>query len=191
MSKITNSLLLDLIKVAGVSSVKDRFLVSMATGMSLTLCMLTIKKNRPEAKYVVWSRIDQKSCFKSILTAGLEPVVVELVKVGDELRTDVDGIRAAVNRLGAQSVACVFTTTSCFALRAPDSLPEVAKICMELDIPHIVNNAYGIQSSKCMYLLQEASRVGRLDAFVQSTDNNLMVPVAWEERLLPGLTRSF
>ena len=85
MSKITNSLLLDLIKVAGVSSVKDCFLVPMATGMSLTLCMLTIKKNWPEAKYVVWSRIDQKSCFKSILTARLE-----LVKVGDELRTNVD-----------------------------------------------------------------------------------------------------
>ena len=44
-------------------------------------------------------------------------------------------------------------------------------------MPHVVNNAYGIQSSKCMYLLQEAARVGRVDAFVQSTDKNLMVPV--------------
>lgn len=44
-------------------------------------------------------------------------------------------------------------------------------------MPHIVNNAYGVQSSKCMHLLQEAGRVGRVDAFIQSTDKNLMVPV--------------
>jgi len=189
MSKLTNSLLLDLIKLAGVGSVKDCFLVPMATGMSLTLCMLTIKKNRPDAKYVIWSRIDQKSCFKSILTAGLEPVVIELVRVGDELQTDVDGIRAAINRLGASAVACVFTTTSCFAPRAPDSLPEVAKICAEFSIPHITNNAYGIQSSKCMYLIQEANRVGRLDAFVQSTDKNLMVPVGGA--VIAGFNKDF
>ena len=51
----------------------------MATGMSLTLTMLSLKRQRPGAKYVVWSRIDQKSCFKSILTAGLEPAIIELV----------------------------------------------------------------------------------------------------------------
>ena len=43
-----------------------------------------------------------------------------------------------------------------------------------------VNNAYGIQSSKCMSILEEAGRLDkgrRVDAFVQSTDKNLMVPV--------------
>ena len=44
----------------------------------------------------------------------------------------------------------------------------------------LVNNAYGIQSSKCMSILEEAGRLDkgrRVDAFVQSTDKNLMVPV--------------
>ena len=40
-----------------------------------------------------------------------------------------------------------------------------------------VNNAYGVQSSKCSFLLDEAARVGRLDLFVQSTDKNFLVPV--------------
>lgn len=57
------------------------------------------------------------------------------------------------------------------------SLPALALICKKHDVPLIVNNAYGTQSSKCMHLLEEAARVGRVDAFVQSLDKNYMVPV--------------
>jgi len=39
---------------------------------------------------------------------------------GDELRTDVDAVRAAIDRLGSENIACVMTTTSCFAPRVPD-----------------------------------------------------------------------
>ena len=92
---------------------------------------------------------------------GFTPIVIELVRVGDELRTDVEAIRSAVTAHGAATIAAIFTTTSCFAPRTPDNLPEVGKICREFDIPHIVNNAYGVQSSKCMHLIQEADRVGR------------------------------
>ena len=41
----------------------------------------------------------------------------------------------------------------------------------------MVNNAYGTQSTKCMHLIEQAARVGRMDAFVQSLDKNYMVPV--------------
>lgn len=34
-------------------------------------------------------------------------------------------------------------------------LEEVAVICSEFNIPHLVNNAYGVQSSKCMHLIQQ------------------------------------
>ena len=34
-------------------------------------------------------------------------------------------------------------------------LEEVAKICKENNVPHIVNNAYGVQSTKCMHLIQQ------------------------------------
>lgn len=54
---------------------------------------------------------------------------------------------------------------------------QVARICAEFNVPHLVNNAYGLSSTICMGLLTEAHRQGRLDLFVQSTDKNLLVPV--------------
>ena len=55
----------------GVQSVKGCLTVPVATGMALVLSMLAMKERNRQAKYVIWPRIDQKSCFKSILTAGL------------------------------------------------------------------------------------------------------------------------
>lgn len=55
---------------SGVRSVASCFVVPMATGMSLTLCFLTLRHQRPKARYIVWPRIDQKSCFKAMITAG-------------------------------------------------------------------------------------------------------------------------
>jgi O-phospho-L-seryl-tRNASec:L-selenocysteinyl-tRNA synthase len=42
----------------------------VATGMSLVLTLLAIRLERPAARYVLWPRVDQKSCLKAILTAG-------------------------------------------------------------------------------------------------------------------------
>jgi O-phospho-L-seryl-tRNASec:L-selenocysteinyl-tRNA synthase len=116
---LVNALLLDLIRSEmGIRSCKDCFLLPMATGMSLTLVMLALKKVRPEAaKYVIWSRIDQKSCFKSIACAGLTPVVIQLKRVDDELTTNVEAMEEAVERLGAHNIVAIMTTTSCFAPR--------------------------------------------------------------------------
>ena len=55
---------------AGVRSVKACLLLPVATGMTLVMTLLTLKQTRPGAKFVIWPRIDQKSCFKCILTAG-------------------------------------------------------------------------------------------------------------------------
>lgn len=43
--------------------------------------------------------------------------MIELRSEGDQLVTDLEGIEAAVNRLGADKVAAIVTTTSCFAPR--------------------------------------------------------------------------
>ncbi|XP_002410195.3 O-phosphoseryl-tRNA(Sec) selenium transferase [Ixodes scapularis] len=177
MNKLTNSMVLHVLQTMGVPATRACFVVPMATGMSLTLCMLAFRQKRPSARYVLWSRIDQKSCFKCILTAGFEPVVIEGLLVGDELQTDVAAMRARLEQFGTEKVACVLTTTSCFAPRSPDNLEDVARLCKDFQVPHLVNNAYGVQCTKCMHLIQQASRVGRLDVFVQSTDKNFMVPV--------------
>lgn len=177
LMKLTNAMAADALRRLGVPSVASAFVVPMATGMTLMLCLLTFRNLRPQAKYVIWPRIDQKSCFKSMVTAGLEPVVIENKLEGDELRTDLSAMEKTIAQLGAENVVCVMTTTNCFTPRVPDRLEEVAEICKKLNIPHLVNNAYGVQSSKCMHLIQQAQRVGRVDAFVQSTDKNFLVPV--------------
>lgn len=64
--------------------------------------------------------MDQKSCLKCILAAGLEVVVIPNRLEGDQLRTDVAAIQAKITELGSDQIVCVLTTTSCFATRAPD-----------------------------------------------------------------------
>lgn len=177
LNKLTNSMVLDILRLSGVRSASSCFVVPMATGMSLTLCFLTLRHRRPKARFIIWPRIDQKSCFKAMITAGFEPVVVENVLEGDELRTDLEAVERKIEELGAENILCVHSTTSCFAPRVPDRLEELATLCSKHNIPHIVNNAYGVQSSKCMHLIQQGSRVGRIDAFIQSLDKNFMVPV--------------
>uniref|UniRef100_A0A8C4I6L6 O-phosphoseryl-tRNA(Sec) selenium transferase n=1 Tax=Dicentrarchus labrax TaxID=13489 RepID=A0A8C4I6L6_DICLA len=189
LNKLTNSVVLDILKLSGVRSVASCFVVPMATGMSLTLCFLTLRHRRPKARYIIWPRIDQKSCFKAMITAGFEPVVVENVLEGDELRTDLEAVERKIEELGAENILCVHSTTSCFAPRVPDRLEELAAVCAKYNIPHIVNNAYGVQSSKCMHLIQQGARVGRIDAFVQSLDKNFMVPVGGA--IIAGFDESF
>ena len=69
------------------------------------------------------------------------------------------------------------TTTSCFAPRAPDDVVGVARLCLKHNVRHVVNNAYGVQCSKTCAQIARASRVGRVDVVVASTDKNFLVPV--------------
>lgn len=134
--------------------------------------------------------------FSSVFRAsGFCPVIIENLLEGDEIRTDLAAIEAKIVALGPENVLCIAPTTSCFAPRAPDRcvlpmkslieqqfiLPfcdrvvEIAQLCQKYEIGHIINNAYGLQATKCTHLINEATRVGRVDAFVQSTDKVLMI----------------
>ena len=175
--KLTNALAHDALRRAGATAVTDCLVLPLATGMTIMLVLLALRQTRPTAQYVIWPRIDQKSCLKAVSAAGCQPVVIENLLEGDELRTDVDAIRAKVAELGAENVLCVLATTSCFAPRGVDKLLEIARLCKEQQVPHLVNNAYGVQCEKCMKALTAASRHGRLDLFIQSTDKNFLVPV--------------
>ena len=62
-------------------------------------------------------------------------MVVENVLEGDELRTDVRAVEEQIQNLGAETVACVFTTTSCFAPRAYDRC--VPGIILQVHFFHI------------------------------------------------------
>ncbi|XP_034489300.1 O-phosphoseryl-tRNA(Sec) selenium transferase [Drosophila innubila] len=179
MANLTNALLLDLIQTIGMRTCRGCFLVPMATGMTLTLCLLALHKQRPKAKYVLWSRIDQKSCFKAITAAGLQPVIINNLVLTEEqsLVTDSDRFLQHINKLGPDNILCLYTTTSCFAPRNSDDIVEIAKLAKLMALPHLVNNAYGLQCNSITTQLDRAQRVGRIDYIVQSTDKNLLVPV--------------
>jgi O-phospho-L-seryl-tRNASec:L-selenocysteinyl-tRNA synthase len=177
LNQLTNGLILDLIKLMGVRSAKKCILLPMATGMSLMLSLLTIKSTRIESKYVLWSRIDQKSCFKCILSANLVPIVIDPVRNEDELDTNVEEFENQIHKLGAHHIVCIMSTTSCFAPRGCDDIEALAALSKKHNIPHVVNNAYGLQSTFLTHQIEQAHRTGNVDLFVQSTDKNLLVPV--------------
>lgn len=83
---------------------------------------------------------------------------MDTVLCGDELQTDVDKISSIIQEKGHDSILCVITTTSCFAPRAVDNVAAVAELCKDTPIFHLVNNAYGIQSTKCGHAIDEAQR---------------------------------
>uniref|UniRef100_A0A7S3SP59 O-phosphoseryl-tRNA(Sec) selenium transferase n=1 Tax=Emiliania huxleyi TaxID=2903 RepID=A0A7S3SP59_EMIHU len=174
---LTNALAADALRRAGGAGVSECVTLPLATGMSVTLTLLALRQLRPNARHVLWPRIDQKSCLKAVSAAGLTPVPIENLLDGDELRTDLDALAAKLSEIGADDVLCVLTTTSCFAPRGVDKLLDVARLCAEQGVPHLCNNAYGVQCDRCMKAIASASRHGRLDCFIQSTDKNFLVPV--------------
>ena len=59
----------------------------------------------------------------------------------------------------------------------PDQIEEIAKMCKEFGVNHLVNNAFGLCSSKICNGINMASKFGTVDFVVQSTDKNFMTPV--------------
>lgn len=130
---------------------------------------------------VLWSRIDQKSCFKAVTAAGLECVVVPTRLEGDAVVTDLDALRSCVDQHG-DNVLAVISTTSCFAPRVPDAVDKIAQLLDDeeykgYNIAHVINHAYGLQCAATCKLINRADTIGRVDAVVCSTDKNFMVPV--------------
>ncbi|XP_058117998.1 O-phosphoseryl-tRNA(Sec) selenium transferase [Anopheles ziemanni] len=185
MANLTNSLVRDLIRTIGVPNCSSAAVVPMATGMTVMLTLRAIHVQRPDSKFVLWSRVDQQSCFKSILAAGLTPIVIDSVlskehttpKQSVPFATDLAAFETKIQELGVDKVCCLLSTTSCFAPRNSDDILELAKLSAKYNVPHVVNNAYGLQSTFFCHQLERGSRAGRIDAFIQSTDKNLLVPV--------------
>jgi O-phospho-L-seryl-tRNASec:L-selenocysteinyl-tRNA synthase len=161
--KLTTSLVYHALQIAGLNHKIICLVFPLATGMTLSLCMNSLKCHNSAAKYVIWSRIDQKSCFKSILAAGLIPLIVDTILVDDELITDLDSIKSLLV-LYQGEVLCVLSTTSCFAPRQPDLVDQIAVMCSEHNVGHLINNAYGVQCKLIAKLLNRAMVKGRVDA---------------------------
>ncbi|KAL0476662.1 O-phospho-L-seryl-tRNASec:L-selenocysteinyl-tRNA synthase [Acrasis kona] len=193
---LTNYLALHALKISGAEQTKKCLVVPIATGMSIALVLSALgaqhKKthpNTPKPRFVLWFRIDQKSVLKCIQTAGYTPIVIENVEnynisQNEKNSSDQDAVcsnltllEKKVNEIGVENILCVLSTTSCFAPRLPDLVIPISKLCKKYGVAHVVNNAYGVQCEKTMKRISSAMTCGRLDAFIQSTDKNFMVPV--------------
>jgi len=139
----------------------------------------------PTRNIVLWSRIDQKSCYKAILSAGLECIVLptKAHPDTDEVSTDLQALKEALDQYG-NNILAVLTTTSCFCPRVPDEVDAVAKMIQTWNsgkggagISHVINHAYGLQCQATNKLLNRACTIGRVDAIICSTDKNFLVPV--------------
>lgn len=147
----------------------------VCTGMSLMLSLMAVES---KFKKVIWLRIDQKSCLKSIFAADYELIVIEgnLSDSEEEIVTDLDAIERAISYAKGEIHAIVSCIT-CFAPRAPDSIVQISQLAAKYSIAHIVNAAYGGTSARACNLLNNAVIEGRIDAVVMSLDKNFMVPV--------------
>lgn len=170
-----------LLKEVGLPAVRSSIVLPVATGMSLALCFASIHARHVEADPaspwkkpdIVATRVDHKSPLKGITLAGFTARITRSVLDGDKVVVPVD----AVHEMITPGTAAVMSTTAFFPPRAPDDVKGIAKLCEDLDIPHVVNNSYGVQSEQYLKLLRGAMDAGRVDLIVQSTDKNFLTPV--------------
>ncbi|KAH0477759.1 MAG: uncharacterized protein KVP18_004908 [Porospora cf. gigantea A] len=185
LNKLASRLSLDLLqRGCGLSSIKASVVLPVATGMALFFAFASLKLRHPHCSEVLISRMDQKSCPKAAALAGLMPVFAPLQIAGECMKTDLNAIKAMVS----DTTLCVVATTSTFAPRCPDDVAGLAKLCAELNVPLVVNNAFGLQCNVVCKQLQQALSAGRVDFVVQSTDKNLMVPVGGSIVASPDLS---
>ena len=178
--QLTCSLVKDvMIRGAGLTCAQHVSVLPLCTGMTTSL-VLQAASSSGEKKIILWSRIDQKSCFKAIAIAGYTCVVVPTIideETGGGVTMDLAAFQHLIEVEYKDQVACVLTTTSCFAPRIPDPVDKVATLCKGYDIPLVINHAYGLQCIQTNKLLNRACTIGRVDAIVLSTDKNFLVPV--------------
>jgi O-phospho-L-seryl-tRNASec:L-selenocysteinyl-tRNA synthase len=162
----------DAMKRFGVPNIKKAVVFPVATGMTLAL-VLCAARNFTGGKEVVYPQIDLNSPLKAIHLAGLKERIIEGEVYKDAVNVSPEEIEKAVN----ENTAAILSTTTFFSPREPDKIKAIAKIADEKKVPHIINNAFGVQSREIMKLVRGAVDVGRVDAIIQSTDKNFLTPV--------------
>jgi O-phospho-L-seryl-tRNASec:L-selenocysteinyl-tRNA synthase len=169
---LTNKLTSEALHIAGMSKELKCIVVPLATGMSVAFVFKALKQlavkasteNSPRKKYVLWSRIDQKSCLKSIFCEDLIPLVVEpILSSNGEMITNIPEMERLCIEKGDE-ILCILSTTSCFAPRQPDLIDKIAELCAKYKVGHVINNAYGLQCSLVSKAINRAILKGRVDA---------------------------
>ncbi|MHA1370782.1 MAG: O-phosphoseryl-tRNA(Sec) selenium transferase, partial [Promethearchaeota archaeon] len=168
-------------KQIGLTNVKASIVFPMATGMTIACCLATIHQqleketleNPWKRNEVIIPRIDHKSPLKGVRFVGFKPIITKSTLDDDAVKVPLEFIQDHVN----EKTAAILSTTAFFPPRESDNIKKIAELCEELDIPHIINNSYGIQSEMYVKMIRGAIDAGRVDYIVQSTDKNFLTPV--------------
>jgi O-phospho-L-seryl-tRNASec:L-selenocysteinyl-tRNA synthase len=185
MQKITNKIVLSLIKSLGLTNIKAALTVPFGTGMSIGLALRGLVnhynvdfKSKP---LVMYPQLDHKSPVKGIEFVGGDVCIIP-GKFGknyyapDGVYVDIEDIKQIYHENSSQ-ISSIVSNTTFFAPRVPDDIKEIAKFAKQNNIIHIINNAYGVQVPSILKDIGRAIDAGRVDAIVQSTDKNFLVPV--------------
>jgi O-phospho-L-seryl-tRNASec:L-selenocysteinyl-tRNA synthase len=172
---------------------KVEFLSGKKKGKPVPKSKEKISKKIELRNKVIFLRIDQKSCIKAILNLGLEPIIIDTCPISkkefsnknenNSESKEIMGLESNLTKLKNvleehhSSVLCILSTSSCFAPREPDDVEAVGLLAKEYGVYHVVNNAYGLQCSKTVDMLNRANSQGLIHYLVQSTDKNFCVPV--------------
>lgn len=173
MQQIANTVALDAIRKLGLSNVRTGIVTPLSTGMTLGLVLSAIRREL-HIQRVLFPRIDHLSPRRGIALSGLEEVHVSTLIEDDAVRVDLDDLERHISKTKS---CAVLSTTTFFPPRESDPIKSIARLCADNDIPHIVNNAYGVQSQEVMAQLRSAIDAGRVDAVIQSSDKNFLAPV--------------
>ncbi|MHA1683611.1 MAG: O-phosphoseryl-tRNA(Sec) selenium transferase [Promethearchaeota archaeon] len=181
INMLSSHLATSLLKSIGLPRVKKSIVLPVATGMSLATCLASIhqehskesNKDPWDKSEIIMPRLDHKSPIKGIKFAGFTLNTVASELSGDEVVVPFENIKAKVT----SRTAAIVTTNAFFPPRAPDCIKEVAKYCKDENIPHVVNNSYGVQNDQYLKTLRGAMDAGRIDYIIQSTDKNFLTPV--------------
>lgn len=167
-----NKLSLDMLQRMGAPNLKSASVLPVATGMALGLAT-SVARDMTGKREVVYPRVDHVSPMKGMQLVGMKINTVDGEVFGDAVRVPIGQISKAISR----ETAAIVSTTTFFPPREPDDIKAIAKLANEENIPHIINNAYGVQSKEIMKLIRGAIDAGRVDAIIQSTDKNFLTPV--------------
>lgn len=167
-----NKLAIDMLQRMGASNLKSACVVPVPTGMAIGLAVGAVR-DITNKRQIVYPRVDHHSPIKGMQLVGMNIETVDGEVFGDAVRVPVERISEAIS----DETAAIVSTTTFFPPREPDDIKAIAKLAEEQNVPHIINNAYGVQSREIMKLIQGAIDAGRVDAIIQSTDKNFLTPV--------------
>jgi O-phospho-L-seryl-tRNASec:L-selenocysteinyl-tRNA synthase len=173
MQKLANQIATNAIQRLGLPNVQCGAVLPLSTGMTTGLVMSALRREQG-VKQVLYPRIDHKSPSRGINLAGVKEITIPTELQGDAV---IPNMSVLEKEAKSRENCAILSTTTFFPPRKSDPVKEIAKICSEESIPHVINNAYGIQSREIMKTIMSAIDAGRVDAVLQSTDKNFLAPV--------------